>query len=393
MLQVIVLFATLAIRSTPFASAWTASSSSIRSSNNKPPSSESKSKYPKPPKAVPPPLKFSHYYFLKEEEEKDGDLSPEHLKLVQQRPTILEERLLSEHAALESYISNLNNSEKNVYTASQEQGNDQDQGNVKTFHTPSSATTTTSTATAVAATATATTATTNRKKENSINNNNNNMMDLDRTVYELNKLLVDTVYKLVCYLYPVSSSSPLSNVPSLIGTEYNDDENEKILRFERFYVLETMARVPYFAYLSVMHLRETFGDRGNIDDTDVGGITDKDIEDNHSDDESNNDNNNNNNNNTKRITKMRTHYAQADNEFHHLLIMESLGGNTSFVDRSIAHSMAFVYYWYVVAVYAWNEQAAYHLSELVEDHDYNTYKEVSYYCCIAQSSEYNFLYS
>lgn len=31
--------------------------------------------------------------------------------------------------------------------------------------------------------------------------------------------------------------------------------------FARFYVLETVARVPYFAYLSVLHLRETFGDR------------------------------------------------------------------------------------------------------------------------------------
>ena len=31
--------------------------------------------------------------------------------------------------------------------------------------------------------------------------------------------------------------------------------------FARFYVLETVARVPYFAYLSVMHLRETFGER------------------------------------------------------------------------------------------------------------------------------------
>lgn len=49
-----------------------------------------------------------------------------------------------------------------------------------------------------------------------------------------------------------------------------------------------MARVPYFAYLSVMHLRETFGERGLGD-------------------------------------KMRTHYAEADNELHHLLIMESLG--------------------------------------------------------------------
>jgi len=35
------------------------------------------------------------------------------------------------------------------------------------------------------------------------------------------------------------------------------------------------------------------------------------------------------------------------NEFHHLLIMESLGGNASAVDRTLAQTMAFGYYWYV----------------------------------------------
>jgi ubiquinol oxidase len=99
---------------------------------------------------------------------------------------------------------------------------------------------------------------------------------------------------------------------------------------------------PYFAYLSVMHLRETFGNRELGD-------------------------------------KMRTHYAgkdtkqstitifliffhfshcplvmpfmyiflEADNELHHLLIMESLGGNENSVDRFLAQIMAFGYYWYV----------------------------------------------
>jgi len=106
--------------------------------------------------------------------------------------------------------------------------------------------------------------------------------------------------------------------------------------FARFYVLETVARIPYFAYLSVLHLRETFGERGLGD-------------------------------------KMRTHYAEADNELHHLLIMESLGGNAEAFDRGVAQIMAFVYYWYVVMVYCVSEDAAYHLSELIEDHAYETY--------------------
>ena len=110
--------------------------------------------------------------------------------------------------------------------------------------------------------------------------------------------------------------------------------------FARFYVLETLARVPYFAYLSVMHLRETFGDRKPGDSE-----------------------------------RMRTHYAEADNELHHLLIMESLGGNSSAVDRTLAQTMAFFYYWYVTVVYSFSEPAAYHLSELIEDHAFNTYDQ------------------
>jgi ubiquinol oxidase len=63
----------------------------------------------------------------------------------------------------------------------------------------------------------------------------------------------------------------------------------------------------------------------------------------------------------------------ADNELHHLLIMEALGGNKNMLDRTLAQTMAFFYYWYVVVVYALSEEAAYHLSELIEDHAYETY--------------------
>jgi ubiquinol oxidase len=142
---------------------------------------------------------------------------------------------------------------------------------------------------------------------------------MDARIYNFNKIVIDTVYEIICALYPVK------------GTARD---------FARFYVLETVARVPYFAYLSVMHLRETFGDRQDF-----------------------------------MSQKMRTHYAEADNELHHLLIMESLGGNSSVVDRTIAQTMAFGYYWYVVAIYSINEAAAYHLSELIEDHAYNTYSK------------------
>ena len=140
---------------------------------------------------------------------------------------------------------------------------------------------------------------------------------MSQGIYDFNKKLIDTVYDIICFLYPVT------------GTARD---------FARFYVLETVARVPYFAYLSVMHLRETFGERYD-----------------------------------SMSERMRTHYAEADNELHHLLIMESLGGNSNIIDRTVAQTMAFFYYWYVIGIYAWNEPAAYHLSELIEDHAFNTY--------------------
>mmetsp|Transcript_121535 Transcript_121535/g.340351 ORF Transcript_121535/g.340351 Transcript_121535/m.340351 type:complete len:385 (-) Transcript_121535:31-1185(-) len=138
---------------------------------------------------------------------------------------------------------------------------------------------------------------------------------MDQGIFDFNKKLIDTVYDIVCFLYPVK------------GTERD---------YARFYVLETVARVPYFAYLSVLHLKETFGDRAKGD-------------------------------------RMRTHYAQADNELHHLLIMEEMGGNSQWLDRTLAQTMAFGYYWYVILMYLWKEPAAYHLSELIEYHAFETY--------------------
>lgn len=104
----------------------------------------------------------------------------------------------------------------------------------------------------------------------------------------------------------------------------------------RFYVLETIARVPYFSYLSCLHLYESLGMRGNA-------------------------------------RLMRVHYAEADNELHHLLIMEALGGSDAFLDRFVAQHLAFAYFWYCALMFVVHPRAAYHLSELVEEHAYATY--------------------
>lgn len=106
--------------------------------------------------------------------------------------------------------------------------------------------------------------------------------------------------------------------------------------FARFAALETIARVPYFSYTSVLHLYETFG-----------WIRKKEY--------------------------IQIHFAESWNELHHLLIMEELGGNELFVDRFVAQHIAFFYYWLVVALYMTSPAVAYDLNKHVERHAFATY--------------------
>ncbi|MBF2057574.1 MAG: plastoquinol terminal oxidase [Cyanobacterium sp. T60_A2020_053] len=106
--------------------------------------------------------------------------------------------------------------------------------------------------------------------------------------------------------------------------------------YPRFYVLETVARVPYFSYLSVLHLYETLGFWRKAD-------------------------------------WLKIHFAESWNELHHLLIMESLGGSNFWVDRLLAKTVALLYYWIVVALYVVSPASAYHFMELVEEHAYESY--------------------
>ncbi|MEH2238492.1 alternative oxidase [Nostoc sp.] len=108
--------------------------------------------------------------------------------------------------------------------------------------------------------------------------------------------------------------------------------------YARFYVLETIARVPYFSYLSVLHLYETLGFWRKAD-------------------------------------LLKVHFAETWNELHHLLIMESLGGNRIWGDRFIAQHIAVAYYWVVVPLYMLFPSYAYYLMELIEDHAYHTYDD------------------
>eukprot|EP01041_Mallomonas_annulata_P001338 gene1338-2587_t len=108
--------------------------------------------------------------------------------------------------------------------------------------------------------------------------------------------------------------------------------------FARFYALETIARVPYFSYVSVLHLFETLGW-------------------------------------FRRQEYIKVHFAESWNELHHLLIMEELGGDKIFLDRFLAQHVAFFYYWIVIVTYMLSPAIAYDLNKNVEEHAYATYDE------------------
>ena len=108
--------------------------------------------------------------------------------------------------------------------------------------------------------------------------------------------------------------------------------------FQRFWVLEEIARAPYFAFLSVLHLRESMGLRG-----------------------------------PDHIYLMKEHFQQSVNETEHLEYMESRGGNRYWIDRFVARHLVVLYYWINVVYYWVAPRAAYHLSYEIEMHAAMTY--------------------
>lgn len=141
--------------------------------------------------------------------------------------------------------------------------------------------------------------------------------------------------------------------------------------YARFHALETIARVPYFAYTSVLHLYEVCAcprsqknaflacPRVRSPSTALDGRpTDRPPT-------------------TppppsrqtlgwrRRADLMKLHFAESWNELHHLLIMEELGGSDRWADRVIAVHLAFFYYWVAIAVYVASPETAYNLNEQV----------------------------
>ena len=108
--------------------------------------------------------------------------------------------------------------------------------------------------------------------------------------------------------------------------------------YQRFWVLEEIARAPYFAFLSVLHFRESMGLRG-----------------------------------PDHLYLMKQHFDQSVNETEHLEYMESRGGNAYFIDRFVAKHLVLIYYWTNVVYYWVSPRLAYHLSYEVEIHAAETY--------------------
>jgi len=107
----------------------------------------------------------------------------------------------------------------------------------------------------------------------------------------------------------------------------------------RFWFLETVARMPYFSYVSMLHLYESLGWWRRSAET------------------------------------KRVHFAEEWNEFHHLLTMEALGGDQRWRDRFLAQHAAIVYYWLLVGLWLLSPTLAYNFSELIEAHAVDTYGE------------------
>jgi hypothetical protein len=106
----------------------------------------------------------------------------------------------------------------------------------------------------------------------------------------------------------------------------------------RFWVLEEIARAPYFSFMSVLHFRESLGLRG-----------------------------------PEHIHLMKEHFAQTLNETEHLEEMERRGGADHWVDRAFARHLVLLYYWIMVVYYSISPVNAYHINEQIEHHAAHTY--------------------
>ena len=103
------------------------------------------------------------------------------------------------------------------------------------------------------------------------------------------------------------------------------------------------ARAPYFAFISVLHFRESLG---------LG---------------------------VKNIYLMKEHFYQALNETEHLEEMELRDGNRYWIDRFFFKHLVLLYYWIMVGYYLFDPVDAYDINMKIEKHAFETYTKYSAY--------------
>ena len=113
---------------------------------------------------------------------------------------------------------------------------------------------------------------------------------------------------------------------------------------QRFWVLEVIARAPYFSFISVLHFRESLGLRGE-----------------------------------EHLYFMKEHFYQALNETEHLEEMELRDGNRYWIDRFFAKHLVLLYYWIMVGYYLFDPVDAYDINMKIEKHAFETYTKYSAY--------------
>ena len=118
------------------------------------------------------------------------------------------------------------------------------------------------------------------------------------------------------------------------------DKLYKGRNIQSFWVLEVIARAPYFAFLSVLHFRESLGLKNHIT-----------------------------------LKLMKEHFYQAVNETEHLEEMEKRGGDKFWIDRFFARHLVLIYYWIMVFYYLLNPINAYDLNMKIEEHAFETYSK------------------
>tara|TARA_B100000941_G_scaffold252521_1_gene199679 strand:- start:565 stop:1074 length:510 start_codon:yes stop_codon:yes gene_type:complete len=124
----------------------------------------------------------------------------------------------------------------------------------------------------------------------------------------------------------------LNNTVKVLDFVYSDRD------LQRFWLLEVIARSPYFAFLSVLHFKESLGIK-----------------------------------NDKTMFLMKEHFYQAINETEHLKEMERRGGDKFWIDRFLARHLVLIYYWIMVIYYFCSPKNAYDVNIKIEKHAYNTY--------------------